>query len=206
MKVAINRRARHGISVPTPEPDSARAAAQPEMLSTASWHAFGQAVGLSCGASADAMVGSERAPPADVAAVAALRQSMSRDGYVQVEPAQWVGDGGSEQLQRWTASFSDAIDKLDAAGLPAVFLLAFDEVWACVDRLRWTLEGALGHGLTFDFYVSAAMEGSSLRRRGHAVAYSRASHPRPRCHPRCLPDPHPCAHPRTQRPPTRLCM
>ena len=53
-------------------------------------------VGLSCGAFADGATSAERGPPAVTAAVAALRESTNRDGYVQVEPAArtvWVGAG-----------------------------------------------------------------------------------------------------------------
>ena len=52
-----------------------------------------------------------------------LREGMVRDGYVQID-----GWSNAAWLKDLSAKFCAAIDALDAVGLPAVFLLVFDEV------------------------------------------------------------------------------
>ena len=147
---SVAKRAPHGMSqgsqaanMACPPPD--------DLLSAASWHRFGSDVGLSCGGASEvrwyASSGEYKRQ---------LRQKMVQEGYAQI--SDWAD---SAWLDSMSANFGKAIDRLDAAGLPAVYLLAFDEVWAVTNSLKGVLEPIFGHGLTFDFYVFNIKPGGS---------------------------------------------
>ena len=149
--------ASHSASLPAA---SVSTAAGSQLESVAYWHDFGRGVGLSCGESSHAdESGSGHAAllPHFEHQREAMREAMRSDGYVEVED--WEED--RTWLDRMTRSFAAAIDALDAAGLPANFLLVFDEVWEAVDRLRAVLQPVLGHGLTYDFYVFNVQPGGT---------------------------------------------
>lgn len=142
------------------QPDGRANLQQPS--SVASWHIFAQSIGLACTEQAtdelDRDLNSGTGPYFDEERRRVLREAMRSDGYIEVEP-DW--DPDSARLERMTRCFADALDALDAVGLPANFLLVFDEVWEVVERLRAVLQPTLGHDLTFDFYVFNVRRGGT---------------------------------------------
>lgn len=147
-------RAQHSISVPRGTVDSQE---QLDVRSAQWWNKFGKHVGLSCSTGGEL----PGLPPvtsregldaqsayADETRRRELRDAMRMDGYIEVE--RW---DDVTRLKDETTRFAKAIDALNNVGLPANFLLAFDEVWHTVERLRAVLEPTLGHGLTYDFYI-----------------------------------------------------
>lgn len=150
----LSQRARHGLSLPSSSPESGEpsipAVRPPELHSATSWDAFGKSIGLHCCSNpggGGALSSSKMTR--DFPWRTSQRSSLAIRGYAKLEG--WAADAG--RLDALTKSFGAAIDHLDAAGLSAVFLLAFDEVWEVVDSLRAVLQPLFGHGLTFDFYV-----------------------------------------------------
>ena len=127
-------------------PSAATAVEIPDIASVASWHAFARRFGLSC---TTECAPEERpaagGPYAKASRCEAVRKAICTDGYMELEPS-W--DTDSARLERTTAALDAALDALDAAGMPSIFLLAFDEVWDTVERLRMVVETALGRAVS----------------------------------------------------------
>ena len=127
-------------------PSAATVVEIPDMASVAFWHAFARRFGLSC---TTECAPEERpaagGPYAKASRWEAVRKALCTDGYMELEPS-W--DTDSARLERTTAALDAALDALDAAGLPSIFLLAFDEVWDTVERLRMVVETALGRAVS----------------------------------------------------------
>jgi len=127
-------------------PSAATVVEIPDMASVASWHAFARRFGLSCTTEcAPEERPADGGPYAKASRCEAVRKALCTDGYMELEPS-W--DTDSARLERTTAALDAALDALDAAGLPSIFLLAFDEVWDTVERLRMVVETALGRAVS----------------------------------------------------------
>ena len=132
------------------------------MSSQASWHTFARRVNLSVsstdsglssadlGASDGTVGGSEH--------MAVCRAAMVRNGYVKHErwmspPPEALGGGGSSNYSDVLCRMCAALDLLEAAALPAQFLLMFDELWWVVRRLCAVLSPTYRVSLIHDFYI-----------------------------------------------------
>ena len=146
----LSNRASHGLSFSPAAPSVSPPA---DLLSAEDWNEFGQHVGVSCNGDSPCEFRFFVQPKTRAQT---LRDSMVNEGYVQLDD--WTD---TAWLDGVSAKFCAAIDRLDAAGLPAVFLLAFDEVWAVTNSLKSVLAPVFGHDLTFDFYVFNVKPGGS---------------------------------------------
>ena len=110
---------------------AAEALESPPVL-PASWHSFGQRVGLNVWHVAHETLRSPRieaSPPREVDTTVAARKvdRLRRLGFVTLR--------GDDRLAALARALERGIDALEASGLPACFLLCFDETWDVVRRL-----------------------------------------------------------------------
>ncbi|CAE8683121.1 unnamed protein product [Polarella glacialis] len=118
-----------------------------DLLNVAAWNDFGHAAGVGVGSTtATSAAGKIQTTPD----LEAMHQQMQHDGYSRLQRSNWDGQPDDpEKLQ----SFVRIIDQLEAAGLPAQFMLVFDEVWEVVNAVSRALEPIYGLRNVMDFYV-----------------------------------------------------
>jgi hypothetical protein len=123
-----------------------------ELLSAPYWVTMGGRVGLSV---SDRVRDRDHRPPSPPLDRSVLQADMRRDGYVNIREGQLASSVDD------MAALSSLIDELESAGLPAQFMLLFDEVWDVVNGVSNALEPLFGLANIQDFFVFHVRAGGS---------------------------------------------
>ena len=167
----------HLMLTAVPAAAAAEALESPPVL-PASWHSFGQRVGLNVWHVAHETL---RSPRIEAFTTERGRPTVAARKVDRLRRLGFVTLRGDDRLAALARALERGIDALEASGLPACFLLCFDETWDVVRRLCSAAAHSFARRMTRfpggararigDIFVDVAGPGSSgwPPRRGDAV-------------------------------------